>query len=119
MPWLMIVFPIGHVAVGVGLTYSVIAGFLNKTHIFADQHTVIVNHRPVPWLGNKEMNAKDINRLSLQRAASQNSSGRGYESFNVMADVNGEETKLLGGLQPSEARYIAHELSQLLKVDLG
>ena len=113
-----LLFLSGHLAVGVGLTYHVVAGFLNKTHIFTDQHTVIVNHRPIFWLGNKEMNAKDIKQLMVQRGKSYNDNGGQYETFDLMANVNGEEAKLLGGLEHSEAQYVGYELSKKLKVDL-
>jgi len=106
-PWVMIIFPIGHVAVGVGLTYYVICGFLNTTHIFADELSVIVNHRPLPWLGNREINAKDVRRLMIQLSRSYNQNQRMYETFDVLADVDGEEAKLLTGLEESESRFIS------------
>ena len=121
-PWIMVVFPIGHVAAGVVLTYTVIAGFLNKTYIIADHLSISVKHQPVPWLGSKEIYAKDIRQLTIESDAYGNQYGhnrRAMERFKIMADVNGEETKVLGGLGQSEARYIAFEIGKKIKVDIG
>ena len=50
---LPILFPLGHVAVGVGLTYSVLMGFFNNTVIrVTAEGEVIVRHGPLPWCGN-------------------------------------------------------------------
>ena len=117
-PWIMVIFPIAHVAVGVGLTYSVIAGFLNKTHLFADRHTVIVSHRPLPWFGNREADAHGIKSISLQRSAS-GDSDRPSLKYKLLANNDGEEIELLGSLDRSEARYIAFELANQLKCDLA
>jgi len=117
-PWIMIVFPIGHLAVGVGLTYSTIAGLLNTTHVYADQHVVSVKHGPVPWRGNKEIPAKDIRKLTIEHSLTAHRNNSSQSSFKIMADVNGAETQLLARLEHSQARYIAYQLAKQIKVDL-
>jgi len=47
-PWIMIVFPIAHVAVGVGLTYYTLAGFLNRSQVILDRTSFSVTHGPLP-----------------------------------------------------------------------
>jgi len=117
-PWIAIVFPIGHLAVGIGLTYSTIAGLLNTTHVLADQQVVTIKHGPVPWRGNKELNVKDIRKLTIEHSlvARQNNLPQG--SFQIVANVNGEETQLLTRLEHSHARYIAYQLAKQIKVDV-
>jgi len=38
-------FPLRHVTVGVGLTHYVIAGWVNRTHIFASHGKIAVRHK--------------------------------------------------------------------------
>lgn len=67
MPAMFFLFPLIHVAVGVGLTYYTICLFVNKTLIRADQRTLSVKHSPLPWpRGNKEMAVRDIQQLFVQ-----------------------------------------------------
>ena len=77
--------------------------------------------RDSPWSGNRELNSKDINRLTIEKT-----NGKKFQDQNqpqlqykIIADVNGVETKLLDGLDPSEARYIAYQLAKQIKVDVG
>ncbi len=44
-------FPIGHVAVGVALTYFTICGLLNRTIIEVEQGQLRIRHTPLPWPG--------------------------------------------------------------------
>jgi hypothetical protein len=60
---IMFIFPIGHVAVGVGLTYTVIAGFLNRTTVEVNASEVSVMHGPVPWKGNKRLTTSEISQI--------------------------------------------------------
>ena len=67
MPAMFFLFPLIHVAVGVGLTYYTICLFVNKTLIRADQRTLSVKHSPLPWpKGNKEIAVRDIQQLFVQ-----------------------------------------------------
>ncbi len=57
-PLMMLVFPLLHVGVGVGLTYYVIAAFLNRTIVRVEAGTLSVTHGPVPWQVNKSLHAR-------------------------------------------------------------
>jgi len=120
-PWLMLVFPIGHLAIGVGMTYTVIAGLFNKTHIFADRYTIIVRHRPIPWKGNRELECMDIKRLYLEEKLPRNHQNlsRTLTNYDLKADIAGDEVTILSGLETSEARYIIYELAKAVKIDLN
>ena len=54
-PWIMIIFPVAHVAVGVGLTYFVMATLFNRTVIMAGQGRLHISTEPIPWGRNIEM----------------------------------------------------------------
>ena len=65
MMWLPLLFPLMHVAVGVGLTYYVIAGFLNSTRILIDHESVHIRHQPLPWRGNRDQPRSDIRSIEM------------------------------------------------------
>jgi len=118
-PLMMIIFPIGHLAAGVGLTYGTIASLLNTTHVFISQHVVTIKHGPVPWWANKEINVKDIRKLMIEKSNTTYQNNRTLSTFKIMADVNGEEKQLLTRLEHAHARYIAYQLAKQIKVDLA
>ena len=122
-PLMMFLFPIIHVVVGVCITYYVIAGFLNKTHLFTDSHSILVKHKPIPWIGNKEIDASGITSLSVYTdRGSQWSNKRHYstpDKFRIVANRNGEQVGIISGLDRSEVRYVAYRLANQLKCDLN
>jgi hypothetical protein len=61
--WIAIVFPIAHVAVGVGLTYVTLALLLNRTTVRVSGGRLTVRHGPIPWGGNGAWDAHDIEQL--------------------------------------------------------
>ncbi len=115
--WLMILFPIGHVCVGVGLAYRVIAGFLNKTYITADSSSVTVAHKPVPYFGNKTVASSNIKQLFVKDKAkrSKNSTSTTFEVHILTHDR--KNIVLLKDLPESEQAYfIEQEIEKYLNI---
>ncbi len=72
----MAVFPILHVAVGVGGTYYVLTGFLNRTTMRVTKSTISIKHRPLPWLGGDiELDAKAINQIYVKEIVTRGKNG--------------------------------------------
>lgn len=111
--WLAILFPICHVAVGVGLTYSVIAGFLNRTWITVDRELLRIRHAPVPWRGNRSLSVEDIK--ALESEYTHNSNGNGQLALCVHHE-DGRQVTLLTGLDERHTRYIGTEVARFLNV---
>jgi hypothetical protein len=65
-------FPIFQVGVGVSLTYYVLAGWLNRTHVFASHDLLGIRHRPIPWFGNKDIKASDVKQIYSKEKVSKN-----------------------------------------------
>ena len=54
--WIMVLFPILHVAVGVYLTYYTLCLFFNKTFIDISGDYLTIRHTPIPWWkGNRRI----------------------------------------------------------------
>ena len=112
-PLMAVLFPLGHVAVGIGLTYFIIASLFNKTDIECNALGVRVQTYPIPWMGNCAVRAEDIKGVVLrQRTGNQNN-----VSYTVMyIDASRKERKLVRGLTEYEqAAFIA----QVIKSTLG
>jgi hypothetical protein len=116
-PWLMIVFPICHVGVGVGLTYWVLCGYLNRTRITLSAGELLVRHGPLPWFGNRLLQNDQIRQLyceeQFQRSCSANS--RQFQLSAMLAD-NTRITLIKGLASPGEARFLESALEQRLKI---
>lgn len=113
--WFM---PLGHVAMGLGLTYYAIAGLFNKTQVMADYSHLAVRHGPVPWPGNKDIRAGDIKQLYSKEKVRRTKHGTTV-SYSLHAMTNDEKTlKLLSGLESSEqALFIEQEIEKYLRIE--
>lgn len=56
----MLLFPIGHVAVGVGFTYATLANLFNRTTITIRGRDLAIQHGPIPWRGNRTVRLSEI-----------------------------------------------------------
>ncbi len=109
----MLLFPLIHVAVGVGLTYFIVCTFVNKTDIVLESSALTVKTHPLPWLGNKSLPASAMTRFLVRErfTQSENSSRVSYSIYYV--DVTNREKRLMTGLKTREqADYIATSLTR-------
>jgi hypothetical protein len=113
-----IYFPLIHVAVGLAVTYYVIAGWFNRTHILVGQGKVAIRHSPIPWFGSTEINASNLKQLYTQERVRPARRGNGSVTYEVRAVTQeGRNTKLLGGLETSEqALSIEQEIEKRLGI---
>ena len=115
-PLMMMLFPIAHILVGIGITYLALAGFFNKTFILIAQGTLTIRHAPFPWFGNKALLAADITQLySRERVVrSRNGTMLKYQ-LNAITREN-KTIELLSNLTtPAQVRF----LEQSIEAHLG
>src|SRR5690349_4002321 len=93
----MVLFPLLHVAAGIGITYSALAGWFNTTRISVDQGKVTVRHGPLPWFGNKDLEGANLKQLYSKEKVSRgrNSTSVTYEVHAITA--TGTNEKLVSG----------------------
>lgn len=113
-PWIMVVFPIAHVAVGVGLTYTVLAGFLNSTVIRVDTREISITHGPLPWPGNRVIAAQEVDQLFCQEKKASESASK----YNLCAIFKGgKRTELVTDLEtPDQARFMEQQIEDFLRI---
>jgi hypothetical protein len=66
-PWIMAVFPVCHLAIGVGLTYTTLTIYLNRTVLEVDEGRLTVRNGPLPWPGNRALEVSDLEQLYCQQ----------------------------------------------------
>ncbi len=115
---IVILYPLLHVAVGVSLTYCVVASWLNKTHIHVGAGKMAVQHKPVPWFGNKELSTYDVKQLYSKEETSGSRKGKTVSYEVHLITHSGRNIKLIGGLDSSEqAFYIEQEIEKYLNIE--
>lgn len=115
-PWIMVVFPLAHVAIGVGLTYSTLAGLLNTTTVKVADGRMRVRHGPIPWRGNRDLDARAVRQLYTEehRTTGKNVTAR-YAVHAIVDD--GPTVPLVKNLESSrQALYIEQELEDHLGI---
>ncbi len=114
--WIMVLFPILHLAIGIGITYYVIASFLNTTTITVDKQWFKVQHDPVPWPGEVKAPVGNIEQFYCQQRikTSRDSTTVTYKLNAVMKD--GTKKELLSNLDAPE---IAGYMEQVVEKFLG
>ena len=68
-------FPLLHVGVGLGITYSAITGLVNHTTVTVGSGAVDVKLGPLPWWGAKRVEASDIVQVFGEESISRTRSG--------------------------------------------
>jgi hypothetical protein len=116
--WPMAAFGTLHGAVGIGLLYYTLAGYLNKTVIQVDRRELTITHGPLPWPGNRRLNPFDLAQLYTRERLHhhRNSTSTTYEVYAILQD--GTRQKLLSGLHEIEqALYIEQEIERFLEIE--
>lgn len=106
-----------HALSGVCVSYYAITLWFNKTVIYVTRQYIQVSHKPLPWLGNKKIDANDIKQLYGKEKISTNNNMLpvSYEVHMIMN--SGNDTKLLSGLKTSEqALYVEQEIEKYLSI---
>lgn len=116
-PLAAVLFPLLHVAVGVGFTYYTVAGFLNKTIVEVSREGLTIYHTPLPWFGNKSIPVSDIAQLYREEIVSQGSrSARVSYQLSAISRQN-NKIKLLGGIDTADvALFLEQEIEKWLGI---
>jgi ribosomal protein S27AE len=120
IPWsvrlLVLVFPIAHLAVGVGLTYTTLAGFLNRTIMEVDGKTFKVHHKPLPWMGEVNVPIGDLLQLYCKE---KRGSGENSNTTYILSAVlkNGRKIDVLSNLDsPDIALFVERQVESWLRI---
>ena len=113
----MLLFPLLHVAVGVGLTYAVVCMFLNRTEIRVVGGELSIWHGPVPCPGKCRLPTSDVKQLFVTENIHRGKNGCTYTyDVNAMKQDNTKQ-KLIGNLRDvQQALFLEQKLEQHLGI---
>ena len=114
---MMLLFPLLHVGVGIGLTYSTLAGLINRTRLEVRSGKITVRHGPVPWRGNVDISTGRIDQLYVQRGKRMRRRGGGVFKVSAMLDDRSEIVLLRGLDTLAQAIFVEKRLEQRLGID--
>ena len=116
-PLVMLVFPLLHVAVGVALTYTALAGFYNKTVVTVGMGKLSIHHTPIPWPGNQTLDAADLKQLYSEEHIIRGKNGtRTVYRLNAVTQ-NDRKIKLISNMEsPEEARFLERKVEEQLGI---
>jgi hypothetical protein len=116
-PWIMFVFPIAHVSVGIGLTWYCLATLLNTTTLTVGRGWLRIRHGPLYWPGRVDVPTSSLDQLYARKRVSHSKNGTTvrFELHAVLKD--GKNKKLLKGLDEIEqALWLEQELEAVLGI---
>lgn len=116
-PSIMIWIPLLHVAVGIGITYAAIAGWLNRTVIHVGHDVVSVRHVPLPFFPAPTLDATNIKQIYAGEKVTY-SRGGSTTTYEVRAITrDGRNVRLVSGLPVKEqALYIEQATEKYLSI---
>jgi hypothetical protein len=117
-PGIVALFPILHVAVGVGLAYWTLCGFINATTVAAERGEIDVRHAPLPWPGGGTYAAADVAQVFVREKVHPQKNGGSSTTYEVhVLTRSGAAKRLLSGLLDVEqALYVEQELERRLRI---
>jgi hypothetical protein len=114
-PWIMVVFPIAHLAVGVGLSYFTLAGFFNTSQLYIDRNVFMVTHGPLPWFGGLQVPVTQVEQLYCKSKPVGKDSSPTYQLSVILKD--GRKKDLLSNLDsPEIGFYIEQQIESWLNI---
>jgi hypothetical protein len=115
--WPMALFGTLHAAIGLFVAYYALAGFLNTTEVRVGMGEVEVTHGPLPWFGKRRLETAGIAQLYSKEVAHRQRRGTSYSHEVHVATRDGQQVKLLSGLDSSEqALYLEQEIERYLGI---
>jgi hypothetical protein len=96
--WIMTLFPILHVLVGIAITYVTIAGFVNTTSVRVSRSRLRVWHHPLPFGRTIDLETAAVKQLFCEEKINHSRNGT-WCSYDLMALLrDGTRKRLLPNL---------------------
>ena len=113
---LILVFPLLHVAVGIGVTYGLLARMVNRTTLRVDPMRIEVHHGPLFWPGPAVTPTQTVDQLYVVQGVKGKEGATGYSL--VARLQNRTSVELVKGVPTDlQARYIEQRLESWMGID--
>ena len=114
--WILSVFLIPFVGIGLLIAYAALAYLINSTDIAVEDRLLTVHHGPLPWKNPKPVEVANIKQLFCFEKVTQGKYGPRYSYELHALQFEGPVLTLLSGEQGPE---IPRAIERLLEVHLG
>ena len=116
-PLILKLFPLPHLVIGVIITYSTLAGLLNSTKVTLNTGGLSIKHYPLPWLGDKVLQRRELSQLFCEEKRDYNRHGPQY-SYTLSAVMpGGKKLKLISGMdEPEDALFVEQKIEGFLGI---
>ncbi|MEM9950960.1 MAG: DUF2975 domain-containing protein [Chloroflexota bacterium] len=120
-PGIMVLcFMIPFYAVGIGMAWYVLTGFMNQTHIQVRRQGISTTHGPIPWFGRDDHNCNrdDIAQVYSRRRVAYTSNDVPVHVYDVhYVKHGGDDYELVKGLDAlNKAIYIEQTIEKLYNI---
>lgn len=118
-PTQVLLFPLIHVVVGVGLTYSTVAGLFNHTEVTVRPARLEIRHGPLPWFGGRSLVTASVSQLYVRRREIRTKNGGSRLLYELRAErKDGRAVTLLKNLtEPEQALWLEQEIESSLGIE--
>jgi hypothetical protein len=115
-PLPILLFPLLHVAVGLGLAYGALAMFVNRTLVRAESGTLSVTHGPLPWRPGPTLASGAVSQVFTREDASKKNQGSPtYSVWAVRKD--GGRVRLAGTIPSADtALFLEQTIERHLEI---
>jgi hypothetical protein len=116
-PVMMLLFPIIHILVGIGLTYIALTEIFNKTVVLVGEGKLSIRHDPLPWPGNRVLQATDLTQLYSQERLVRTRNGTQVKyQLNAITRDNKKIALMSNLTAPDQVRFLEHKLEEYLGI---
>jgi hypothetical protein len=114
---MMLLFPLLHVGVGLGITYFTACKFLNRTVVDVSPREIRVTIGPLPWPGNRSVAPLQVAQVYREEIVRNTKNGQTV-TYSVSAALkDGKKLKLLSGLDTADqALFLEQEIERHLGI---
>jgi len=114
---LMWLFAAAHVAAGVAMAYTALAGFKNSTHLHVGGGFLRVRHSPIPWRGDLDLPVAEIEQLYVKEKITRGKNGerRSY-ALRAVAAGGRDATVLTGLSEDAQALWLEQAIEERLGI---
>lgn len=106
-----------HAAVGIGIAYLSLTGFVNSTRVSLEQGVLTIKHGPLPWPGSGSWKKADLAQLYGEERINRGRNGTTVQySLNAMLR-DGRRVQLLKGLtEKAQVLWLERTLENRLDI---
>ncbi|MCB9635495.1 MAG: hypothetical protein H6721_25530 [Sandaracinus sp.] len=115
-PFFFQIFPLVHVAVGIGLTYYTASLFLNRSRIELSAEHLNVSHGPLPWPGVKALPLASVRGVKVGPDRRWWMQNRNQAMWAVFVETEAEVKPVVRLLDEDGARFVGTAVARALEL---